>query len=581
MPITATLVIVQGALEHQLNLRTFLITGGMVCFPLLWVIAPRLKFRTAAAFFVGLLIFSALLLASRGVLTVGYAAVDLLAILSATLFFGRAGAVVGMCAVIAAHLTGWAIISFGLGPPPAINLIDPRLPAVWIRHMVVLVMLGVVIAVTELYVIEQLAHEVQVHRRLADLELQQRLALERAERERALEREEHGRAQQALDQARRLEALARMSGGLAHDFNNALTVIIGTADVAKLSLSSSHDVAGYLDEIVQAARRAGQLTTQLLTLGRAQIGAREAVEMTDFLGRLQSALRRVLPDDVVLHVDAPTEPVTARVDLAGLERAVYNLVLNARDAMPGTGGTITLSCHRETVTRHEGLLDGAFAVLRVSDTGHGMDNQTLARVFDPFFTTKGERGGTGLGLATVYAFAKDTGGQVHVTSTLGDGTTFTLWLPEHTGVAVAPPAEDSKSQAPPRAAHRTRILVVEDRGDVRSNMVRTLSTHGFEVEEAEDGAGAIAMLERKGDFTLMCIDGVMPGLGTADVMARSAELAPSMGVLVCSGYLREDLLRRGVEAGRYAFLAKPFTAEQLLTGVDSVIRAAAASRTAS
>src|SRR6185369_8051080 len=239
-------------------------------------------------------------------------------------------------------------------------------------------------------------------------------------------------AQQALDQARRLEALARMSGGIAHDFNNALTVIIGTADVAKMSLSSPDDVAAYLDEIVQAAKRAGQLTTQLLTLGRAQIGAREPIEMTDFLGRLQGALRRVLPDDVVLHVDAPTDPVTARVDLAGLERAVYNLVLNARDAMPGAAGTITLSCHHETVTGHGSLADGGYAVLQVSDTGHGMDEQTLSRIFDPFFTTKSDRGGTGLGLATVYAFAKDAGGHVEVASTLGDGTIFTLWLPENT-----------------------------------------------------------------------------------------------------------------------------------------------------
>ena len=580
MPMVGALVAYQGALANQLNVRTVAFSGAMVCFPLLWVVTPRLKFRLTAALFVGMIIFSALLLASRGVLTVGYAALDLLAILSATLFFGRTGAIAGMIAVFGAHLTGWAIVAFELGPPPAINLIDPRIPAVWIRHLVVLGVLGGVTAMTELYVVEQLAREVQMHRRLADLEMQQRLALEHAERERAHEREERERAQQALDQARRLEALARMSGGIAHDFNNALTVIIGTADVAKLSLSSPDDVASYLDEIVQAAKRAGQLTTQLLTLGRAQLGAREPVDMTDFLGRLQGALRRVLPDDVGLVVDAPSEPITARADVAGLERAVYNLVLNARDAMPGGSGTITLSCYRETVTGREPLADGTYAVLRVSDTGHGMDAQTLSRIFDPFFTTKSERGGTGLGLATVQAFAKDGGGHVEAASEVGNGTTFTLWLPEQNGAAPHPaPPADAAAPAPPRESHRTRVLVVEDRADVRANIVRTLTTHGFEVDQAADGTAALTLIEQNRDYAVLCIDGVMPGLATADVLTRAAELAPTMGVLVCSGYVREDLLRRGVEAGRYAFLAKPFTGDQLLACVDSVLRPAVTPRT--
>jgi CheY-like chemotaxis protein len=208
-----------------------------------------------------------------------------------------------------------------------------------------------------------------------------------------------------------------------------------------------------------------------------------------------------------------------------------------------------------------------------------MDAQTLERIFDPFFTTKGERGGTGLGLATVYAFAKDAGGHVEVASVPGDGTTLTLWLPAHTGPVTRAASEDNAPPALPRSPYRTRILVVEDRGDVRANMVRTLTAYGFDVEEAADGAAALALLEQKREYTLMCIDGVMPGLATADVLAQATGLAPAMGILVCSGYLREDLLRRGVEAGRYAFLAKPFTAEQLLASVDHVIRAAPASRT--
>ena len=579
MPIAGALVALQGAALGQLNARTLAFSGSMVCFPLLWIFMSRITFRAAASIFVGLLTLSALLLASRGVLTVEYAAIDLLALLSATLFFGRRGAVIGMCAVMAAHLTGWVIVAFNVGPPPAINLIDPRIPAVWVRHLVILGLLGSVVALTVLYVVEQLAHEVQVHRRLADLELQQRLALEHAERERAHEREERERAQHALDQARRLEALARMSGGIAHDFNNALTVIIGTADVARMSVSSPGDVAVYLSEIVDAAKRAGQLTTQLLTLGRAQIGARQPVDMADFLGRLQGALVRVLPDDVKLVVDASSETVIAHADLAGLERAVYNLVLNASDAMPVAGGTITMSCRRESVTGRPPLRDGAYAVLRVSDDGHGMDAQTLARIFDPFFTTKGERGGTGLGLATVNAFAKDAGGHVEVSSAPGDGTTMLLWLPEETGAAADPPASSSAPAgmfAP--LSRRSRILVVEDRDDVRANIVRTLTAHGFEVDQASDGAAAVAMLEQSRQYEVLCIDGVMPGLSTADVLTRAAELAPSMAVLVCSGYMREDLLRRGVEAGRYAFLAKPFTGEQLLASIEGVLRPAAAPR---
>ena len=582
MPLASGLVLTQGLVSGQLDFRTLAYLSASVLFPVLWAILPRLSFRVAAGTFVGLMVLSALLLASRGVLTAGYAALDLLAILSATLFFGRAGAVAGLGAALLAHLTGWAIVSFELGPPPAISMIDPQIPAVWVRHVLVLVALGGGVAVTVLYVVEQLAHEVQVHRRLADLEMQQRVALERAERERAHERDERERAQQALDQARRLEALARMSGGIAHDFNNALTVIIGTADVAKLSLSSTDDVASYLDEIVQAAKRAGQLTTQLLTLGRAQIGAREPVDMADFLGRLQGALRRVLPDDVALVVDAPSEPVTARADVAGLERAVYNLVLNARDAMPGGGGTIALRCHRDTVRGRASIADGSYVILRVSDTGHGMDAQTLTRIFDPFFTTKSERGGTGLGLATVHAFAKDAEGDVEALSTVGGGTTFTLWLPEHDGTVTPDnPAGIASMPTPLPARDRVRVLVVEDHTDVRTNIVRTLTTHGFDVDQAGDGSAALKILSQRRDYAVMCIDGVMPGLATADVLAKAAELAPGMAVLVCSGYMREELLRRGVEAGRYAFLAKPFTSEQLLASVDSVLRPAAAPRTAS
>jgi hypothetical protein len=472
----------------------------------LWVIAPRLKFRTAAGIFVGLLIFSALLLASRGVLTVGYAAVDLLAILSATLFFGRAGAMVGMCAVVGAHLTGWAIISFELGPPPAINLIDPRLPAVWIRHIVVLVTLGTVIRLPSSTSSNSWRTRCWCTGRLADLELQQRLALERAERgarARARGRDAHSMRSIRRAGSKRWPACR---GGLAHDFNNALT--------------GHHRHGGRRQTEPVVARRRGRLSRRnrarrpsapassppsCSRWAGPRSGAREPVEMTDFLGRLQSALAACCRRHRA-RVDAPTEPVTA--------------------APISPGSSARLQPGAERARRHAGRRDDHAELHRENGHGrersptaptpccgvrhrHGMDAQTLARIFDPFFTTKSERGGTGLGLATVYAFAKDAGGHVEVASTAATARPSRCGCPSTRRGARVPPAT---RRAPSPSAHRTRVLVVEDRARRAPNMVRTLTTHGFEVEEAEDGAGAIAMLERKADYALMCIDGVMPGL---------------------------------------------------------------------
>jgi signal transduction histidine kinase/ActR/RegA family two-component response regulator len=577
MPLISAVLIASAARMGSLNLRTFLLSASVLSYPLLWSISGRLGFRRTAIGLLALLAFSAFILAARGGLTVGYASINMITVLSSALFFGRRGAAAGLATVLGLHVLAWTVVAAGVVPPVSTEMWDPRLPAVWLRHLVILAFLGLVVAALELYVVEQLAHQIRVHSELAAREAAQRQSLERAERERSHEREQRERAQHALEQARRLEALARMSGGIAHDFNNALTVIIGTADVAKLSLSSPHEVASYLDEIVQAARRAGQLTTQLLTLGRAQIASPDAVDMTEFLGRLQSAMRRVLPDDVALVVDLPIDPLIANVEASGLERSIYNLVLNARDAMP-SGGTIAVSCQRETVAGHPGgAADGVYIVLRVADTGHGMDDQTVEQIFDPFFTTKSDRGGTGLGLATVYAFAKDVGGGIDVASSPGQGTTFTLLLPEHGGRAPTEAAGAETSGATLPTALR-RILVVEDRDDVRTTLVRALVSRGFVVDEARDGDGAIALVSGGHDYGVMCIDGVMPGLRTADVIERATQLAPTMGVLLCSGYVREELLRRGVQAGRYAFLAKPFTAEQLIAAVTGVLHSVAAAR---
>jgi signal transduction histidine kinase/ActR/RegA family two-component response regulator len=432
-----------------------------------------------------------------------------------------------------------------------------------------MVLLGVVMAATELYVVERLAHQVEVYQNLAAHEREQRLALERSERERMREREQREQAQRALEQSRRIEALARMAGGVAHDFNNALTVIVGGAEMAKLRRESPEEVEECLNEVLRAAGGAADLSRRLLTLGRHHISKPKPTSIEGLLNRLQTPIRRILADDVQLVVSAAGEDTIVFVDESELERALLNLVLNASDAMP-RGGTLTIAWRSDTVTGTGRLPDGRYVYLSVSDTGTGIDRETLERIFDPFFTTKGDRGGTGLGLATVYAFTKESHGAVDATSTPGEGTTITILLPESREDQAAAASSPTPAATVAIAAGE-RVLVVEDRPDVRASMGRILSHHGFDVSEASDGDSALRLLSDGKRFALMCVDGVMPGLETATVIERARQLDASMPVLVCSGHVQEELLRRGIATGRYAFLSKPFSAQQLLTSVTQVL----------
>jgi CheY-like chemotaxis protein/anti-sigma regulatory factor (Ser/Thr protein kinase) len=281
-------------------------------------------------------------------------------------------------------------------------------------------------------------------------------------------------------------------------------------------------------------------------------------------------MRRILADDIHLVVNPPAEDAIAMVDEPQLERALLNLVINAGDAMP-RGGTVTIGWRVEDLVSTPNLADGRYISVSISDTGQGMDRETLDRVFDPFFTTKIDKGGTGLGLATVYAFTKESHGAVDVTSEPGTGTTITMWLPETRGIHPSTPTPFAAQSAVATVPAGARVLVVEDRADVRASMSRILSHHGFEVIETSDGDGALRRLADDKAFALMCIDGVMPGLETATVIERARELAPSMPVLVCSGRVKEELLRRGIATGRYAFLSKPFSSQQLLASVTQVL----------
>src|SRR5688572_29518671 len=570
MPLVGAFLTWQAYSSGVLTPLTLVLCSWGVVFPILRRLGSRMTFQMSALLLLSVLLITVAMVAVRFGLTVGNLAVSVLLILLATLFFGQRGAIVALVAVVLVIVASGVLVVQGYVPPISHELRNPLDPAVWVRETFIMTLLGVVMAATELYVVERLAHEVAVHKNLAAREREQRLALERSERERVREREQREQAQRALEQSRRIEALARMAGGVAHDFNNALTVIVGGTEMARLRRDFPEEVDECLNEVLRAAGAAADLSRRLLMLGRQQISKPRPTAIATLLNRLETPMRRILADDIQLVVNSPSDEAVALVDEGELERALLNLVINAGDAMPRRG-TVTIAWRHEDVTSAPRLADGKYVSISISDTGQGMDRETLDRIFDPFFTTKSDKGGTGLGLATVYAYTKESHGAIDATSTPGSGTTITIWLPEAGG--VRPPAQAELAPQPDGAplASGIRVLVVEDRPDVRASMARILSHHGFEVIETGDGDGALRTLAGDQAFALMCIDGVMPGIETAEVIERARQMAPSMPVLVCSGHVQEELLRRGISTGRYAFLSKPFSAQQLLGSVRQVL----------
>ena len=572
LPIICAFIVGAALVSHTMDTTTGVLSAYSITFPLLRILGSRFGFRWSALLLLGLLALASVIVGARGGVTMGNILVDVLVVLLSTLFFGKRGALIALLAVLLLFMLAGALFVSGILPVGNAKMWDSSTLGYWLREFLVLALLGLAIAVTEVYIVEHLAREARRLRALAEHEQQQRLALERTEGEREQEREQKLAAQKALEESRRIEALARLAGGIAHDFNNTLTVIMGTAEILQSGVSPA-EVEQCSVEILVAAKSARELTRQLLTLGRRQISQPRPIAMSEFLGRLATSLRRVLPSDIVLMVESPTEKMNARADPAQLERALFNLAINARDAMP-RGGKLTIECRWETVGEDPSdppnLAAGRYVAISVGDTGEGMAPETLGHIFEPFFTTKPASVGAGLGLATVYVFAKEARGEVRVRSTLSQGTTFTVLLPQESQ-ASAPAVSPAIVATTVAAKSDARVLVVEDRSDVRASIVRILTHDGFQVSEAPDGERALALLAQRKDFALLCIDGVMPGLSTSTVIEQVERLTPAMRILLCSGYLEEDLLRRGVATGRLKLLQKPFTSEELLTSAHELL----------
>jgi PAS domain S-box-containing protein len=380
------------------------------------------------------------------------------------------------------------------------------------------------------------------------------------------------RLESQLLQSQKLESIGRLAGGVAHDFNNHLTVINGYCDLMLQRLPLDDPIRHSLMEVRRAGERAATLTRQLLAFGRRQFLSPSPVSMNQVVSSMETMLRRLVPENI--HVSAVLAPKlgAAMADAGQIEQVLMNLVVNARDAMPD-GGTIlieTANVDLESTGEHaQGVAPGAYVTLAVTDTGIGMDERTRALIFEPFFTTKELGKGTGLGLATVYGIVKQSGGAIVVRSEPGKGSAFTVYLPrlyEEVRQALAAPALERA-----RTGQGT-ILVVEDQEAVRGLVARVLLASGYRVIEAGSGSQALELPDSQiGSVDLLITDVVMPGMSGKELAMRLTARRKALRVLFISGYAPTAIMLQETLEPGVAFLQKPFSPAQITARVDEIL----------
>jgi len=375
-----------------------------------------------------------------------------------------------------------------------------------------------------------------------------------------------------LHQAQKMEAIGTLAGGVAHDFNNILSAIVGYSSLLQMKMGPGDPLHGYVKQVLDAAEKAGALTKSLLAFSRKQVVKMSPVDVNEVVNDFQKILARLIGEDIAIKVLCSPVPLVVDADKGQLEQVLMNLATNARDAMPQGGAlqfaTDSIDITGENMAAHNIDVPGTYARITVSDTGKGMDPSLLEHIFEPFFTTKDLHQGTGLGLSIVYGIIMKHGGHIKVFSEPGQGTTFKIYLP----LSQAEKQEGTREESAPRPSGHETILLVEDEAQVRTVTRALLQEYGYTVLEAADGEDAVRVFqEHKDRIQLVISDLIMPKKNGREAYEEMNRIRPGVKAIFTSGYTADIITQKGLLEAGVDFISKPMNLAELLKKIRDVL----------
>ncbi|RUM21195.1 response regulator [Rhizobium vallis] len=482
-------------------------------------------------------------------------------------FIGGAGP-----GLVAAVIAVFIVQQFFVEPH---NVFWPISAGQWVGLSTYLVNAAIIVGLMEMIIV---AHDRQSRLRSELNSFNTRLEQTVAERTAELkhEMEENSAAQAQVRQLQKMETIGQLTGGVAHDFNNMLAIIIGSLDLAQRRMNGNEDprLLNSIQNARDGAQRAAVLTARLLAFSRQQPLAPEIIDANKLVGGMSELLRRTLGEQIRIETVLAGGLWPSFADLSQLENAILNLAVNARDAMPGGGHLTIETANTELDERyartHSEVEAGQYVMISITDTGIGMSPDVIDRAFDPFYTTKGPGKGTGLGLSQVYGYIKQSGGHIKIYSEIDRGTTVKIYLPRHVG---ATDGRLSAAGAPPipQGSVNDTILVVEDDEHVRTMTAESLHELGYTVLQAASGMEALVLLEENAAIDLIFTDIVMPQMSGRQLADIVQEKWPAIRILYTTGYTRNAIVHNGVLDHGVSLLAKPFSLEQLAYKVRELL----------